>query len=114
VSADIRAEPGKVMVFDDAGALRLAMQMYDPRVAGVISGAGDLTPGLRLGGHLDPATHVPLALAGKVDCKVDAGHGAVEVGDLLTTSSTPGHAMNGDDVTRAFGANVGKALRAPA
>jgi hypothetical protein len=34
----------------------------------------------------------------------------VEVGDLLTTSATPGHAMKAADPARAFGAVLGKAL----
>ena len=54
---------------------------------------------------------MPLALVGKVYCKVDAGHGAIEIGDLLTTSPTPGHAMKAADPMRAFGAVIGKALR---
>jgi hypothetical protein len=53
---------------------------------------------------------LPLALTGKVWCKVDADYGAVEVGDMLTTSSTPGHAMRATDQARAFGAVIGKAL----
>jgi hypothetical protein len=32
------------------------------------------------------------------------------VGDLLTTSPTPGHAMKATDPLRAFGAVLGKAL----
>jgi hypothetical protein len=47
---------------------------------------------------------------GKVFCKVDAQFGAVAVGDLMTTSPTPGHAMKAADPTRAFGAVIGKAL----
>jgi hypothetical protein len=54
---------------------------------------------------------VPLALMGKVYCKVDATRVPVQVGDLLTTSSTPGHAMKATDPLRAFGAVIGKALR---
>jgi hypothetical protein len=42
---------------------------------------------------------------------VDAQYGAIEVGDLLTTSSTPGHAMKTCDPLKAFGAVIGKALR---
>jgi hypothetical protein len=52
----------------------------------------------------------PLALVGKVWCKVDAELAPVTVGDLLTTSSTPGHAMRAEDPARAFGAVLGKAL----
>jgi hypothetical protein len=49
-------------------------------------------------------------MTGKVWCKVDAESGPVQLGDLLTTSSTPGHAMRADDQSRAFGAVIGKAL----
>ncbi len=47
---------------------------------------------------------------GKVYCKVDAQYGAIEIGDLLTTSPTPGYAMKANDPLRAFGAVIGKAL----
>jgi hypothetical protein len=53
----------------------------------------------------------PVALLGKVFCNVDARYGAIEVGDLLTTSPTPGHAMKACDPLKAFGAVIGKALR---
>jgi hypothetical protein len=33
------------------------------------------------------------------------------MGDLLTTSSTPGHAMKAADALKAFGSIIGKALR---
>ena len=46
------------------------------------------------------------------DCKVDADVVPIEVGDLLTTSSTPGHAQRVLDRSRAVGALVGKALKA--
>jgi hypothetical protein len=48
---------------------------------------------------------------GKVACKVDADHGAIAAGDLLTSSPTPGHAMRVADRQAAFGAVIGKALR---
>ena len=51
-----------------------------------------------------------MALAEKVCCKADAHHGSIRVGDLLTTSATPGHAMKATERTRAFGAVLGKAL----
>jgi hypothetical protein len=47
---------------------------------------------------------------GRVYCKVDSRDGAIEVGDLLTTSPTPGHAMKAADPMKAFGAVIGKAL----
>jgi hypothetical protein len=49
---------------------------------------------------------------GKVFCRIDASYGAVQAGDLLTTSPTEGHAMKASDRRRAFGAVLGKALRA--
>ena len=52
-----------------------------------------------------------MALVGKASCKVDAQYAQIEVGDLLTTSSTAGHAMKADDPQKAFGAVLGKALR---
>ena len=48
---------------------------------------------------------------GRAYCKVDAAYSAIEAGDLLTTSATPGHAMKASDPQRAFGAVIGKALR---
>jgi hypothetical protein len=110
VSAAAEAEPGTVMVLDPDGRLRPSSDAYDKKVAGVISGAG----GFRLGIVLDKQHHkedrMPVALMGKAFCKVDAGYAPIEVGDLLTTSSTPGHAMKASDPTKAFGAVIGKAL----
>jgi hypothetical protein len=50
-------------------------------------------------------------LVGRVYCKVDSQYARIQVGDLLTTSSTPGYAMKADDPAKAFGAIVGKALK---
>ena len=49
-------------------------------------------------------------MTGRVWVYVDASFGAVQPGDLLTTSSTPGHAMLASDHGRAFGAVIGKAM----
>lgn len=51
---------------------------------------------------------IPLALVGIVPCKVSAENGPVLPGDLLVTSSTPGHAMR--DNNPKPGTIVGKAL----
>jgi hypothetical protein len=104
-------EPGSVMVIGSAGGLKPCEQAYDRRVAGVISGAGDYRPGIILHKGPDHEQRVPVALTGKVFCKVDATFGAVEVGDLLTTSPISGHAMKASDSSRAFGAILGKALQ---
>jgi hypothetical protein len=105
-----RIEPGSVLVIDDAGQLRESAAAYDRRVAGVVSGGGSFGPGIVLDKQRGLSDRKPVALIGKVYCKVDADAGAVAVGDLLTTAATPGHAMKAADPQRAFGAVIGKAL----
>jgi hypothetical protein len=98
------------IVADDAGRLCRCTEAYDRKVAGIVSGAGALKPGIVLGRDGVAGRSRPIALAGRVNCQVDARYGPVEVGSLLTTSSTPGHAMRAVDERRAFGAVIGKAL----
>jgi len=104
------AGPGDVVVLSPSGGIRRSALPYDRAVAGVVSGAGSFRPGVMLGADRRPARRRPIALVGKVFCKVDARYGAVRVGDLLTSSGTPGHAMVACDQVRAFGAVLGKAL----
>jgi hypothetical protein len=105
------ADPGCVMVLDGNGTLRQCTIAYDHHVVGVLSGAGDYRPGVVLDRHPELKGRAPIALMGKVYCKVDASYAPVEIGDLLTTSPTPGHAMKAADPQKAFGAVIGKALR---
>ncbi len=51
-----------------------------------------------------------VALAGRVPVKVDASYGAIQVGDLLVASATPGRAMRSDNPMP--GTVIGKALEA--
>ncbi len=105
------AEPGTVMVIDEDGALRQCERAYDRKVAGVVSGAGAFKPGIVLDQRAHNEGRTIIALVGKVYCKVDADASPVAVGDLLTTSDTPGHAMKVIDPLKGFGAVIGKALR---
>lgn len=111
----IGADPGTVMVLDDTGGVRMSNTAYDRRVAGVVSGAGGYKPAVILDRqrpeNCQGMERRPLALMGKVYCKVDASNVPIAVGDLLTTSSTPGHAMKAVNPQAAFGAVIGKALR---
>jgi hypothetical protein len=84
---------------------------YDRRVAGVVSGAGDYRPAMVLDQRISSADRIPVALVGKVYCKVDADPAPIAVGDLLTTSWRPGFAMKAIDPAQAFGAVIGKALK---
>jgi len=111
IGSNVTVEPGTVMVLGEEDALFPSQRPYDKRVAGVVSGAGDYKPGIVLDKQQCERNRQPIALLGKVYCKVDAQFGAIEVGDLLTTSPTPGHGMKATDPLKAFGAVIGKALR---
>jgi len=106
--------PGMVVSIDpgSAGDLRVSTEAYDTKVAGVISGANGLSPGMTMrdenGEHVD-GKH-PVAMTGRVWCYVDASELEIKPGDRLTTSNTPGHAMRADDTQRAPGAVIGKAM----
>ena len=107
-----QVQPGMVVEIDPdhPGQLRQAKGVYNRRVAGVVSGANGFPAGAILGnlpGHEDAQ---PIALTGRVYVWCDASPGAIDAGDLLTTSDTPGHAMKVIDYTRAQGAIIGKAM----
>jgi hypothetical protein len=104
-------DPGSVMIVDADGILGLSTAAYDKRVAGVVSGAGSYRPGMVLDKKEESKERLPIGLVGKVYCKVEANSAPIEVGDLLTSSDHPGHAMKACDHNRAFGAVLGKALR---
>ena len=103
--------PGMVMVLDDSGNVRVSQEAYDTRVAGVVSGAGSHKPAVILDHDTSSSDRRPLALMGKAYCLVDATEAPVGIGDLLTTSSVPGHAMKALDPVKAFGSVIGKALQ---
>lgn len=111
VAGDQPPDPGTVVVIDEGGALRESEGAYDKKVAGVVSGAGEYRHGLVLDKRSSKEGRIPVALVGKVYCKVDAQYSPIEVGDLLTTSPTPGHAMKAWEPRKAFGSVIGKALR---
>jgi hypothetical protein len=104
-------EPGTVMVLGADGRLEACGRAYDKRVVGIVSGAEGFRPGIVLDKRSDVPGRRPIALMGKVFCKVDADRGKIEMGDLLTTSPTEGHAMRAESVAAAFGAVIGKAMQ---
>jgi hypothetical protein len=103
---------GAVVVIDEQnpGHLKLSDSPYDTRVAGVVSGANGVNPGIQMQqqGILEGGKNV--ALTGRVYVQADASNGAIRPGDLLTTSTTPGCAMKVSDHLRASGAILGKAM----
>lgn len=113
VQSNDNIKPGMVLAIDpeNPGHLQVSRQAYDRRVAGVVSGAGGVQPGMLMGqeGTLTNG-RFPVAIIGRVYCWVDASYGAIEPGDLLTTSDTPGHAMKVNDYINAQGSIIGKAM----
>lgn len=105
-------EPGMVLMIDAAnpGTLCLAKGAYNKRVAGVVSGANGLPAGSILGHLPGNEDAPPVALSGRVWVWCDATAQAIEPGDMLTTSDTPGHAMAATDASRSHGAIIGKAM----
>jgi hypothetical protein len=111
-SSEGKLEPGTVVVIDTerAGQLKSSSSAYDRKVAGVISGAGGINHGIQMGqdGVMDGENLV--AMTGRVYVKCSAENGAIRPGDLLTTAALVGHAMRAEDVSRSFGAVIGKAM----
>jgi hypothetical protein len=108
-------QPGMVVAIDpeQPGRLRLANKAYDRAVAGIVSGANGIKPGLTMKQEGTLANgSLPVALTGRVYCWADPSNGPIEPGDLLTTSNTPGHAMKVTDYAKAQSAIIGKAMSA--
>ncbi len=97
-------EAGDVVVFDEnLNAVKICDQPNDGRVVGIASGE----PAFILGTN---DQEMPIALCGRVPCKVDADITPIKVGDVLITSSTPGHAQRATDTSASAGRILGKAL----
>ncbi|HWL94247.1 MAG TPA: hypothetical protein VNT79_12010 [Phycisphaerae bacterium] len=108
-------EPGMVVCIDEnnPGKLVISQSAYDTKVAGVVSGAGGVRTGLLMGQRSQEEVDGKnaVALTGRVYCRVDASFGGIKAGDMLTTSSTPGHAMKASDRDRSHGTVIGKAMQ---
>ena len=103
---------GDLLVIDPSTnrVLALAEHPYSTLVAGIYSTKPGVLGSTRTVDEPTAKDEVPLAAVGIVPCKVTAENGAIRVGDLLVTSSTPGHSMKGTDRNKMLGAVVGKAL----
>jgi len=115
ISQNENLQPGMVLSIDpeNPGKLKISNKAYDRCVAGIVSGASDIQPGLilRQKGTITDGQHL-VALTGRVYCFVDASENPVKPGDLLTTSDTPGYAMKVMDSHQSQGAIIGKAMTA--
>ena len=99
-------EAGDVLALDPSnpGAYRRSQRANSSYVAGVVAS----NPGVVLGMDVSRGERALLALVGIVPVKVTDEGGPIEPGDLLVSSSTPGHAMCWDGAGSP--ALIGKAL----
>ncbi len=110
VTGIVSTDPGILL---GSGLKRIAEA--DPEMSAALEIAriaGDRAEESRLWAELEQRfarTHAAIALSGTVPCKVDAGYGSIQVGDLLTVSPTAGHAMRAADPAPQ-GTVLGKAL----
>jgi len=104
---DTGLEAGHIVRMDTnlESGVKKTEKAYDSQVFGVIS----TRPGSLFGGVKNEGIKaVPLALVGRVPVKVNGENGPIEVGDLITSSSTPGIGMK---ATKA-GYIIGRAMTA--
>lgn len=99
-------EPGDVLVVGPDGKLAPSTTAYQPTVVGVYSTRPSYLGNSR---YWDQEGYVPLAVVGVVPVKASTENGAIQPGDLLVASSTPGHAMKATP-NPPTGTVVGKAL----
>jgi len=93
-------EPGDVVAADISikeSVVRSA-EAFQVSVLGIVSTQPHMTMGAdlvfdSLGVRIPGVQATRLALNGRVPCKVTDENGPIEPGDLITSSSTPGHAM---------------------
>ncbi len=110
---DTQLLPGMVVSIDpnNPGGLKLSENVYDKKVAGIISGANNLKTGLTLKQNKTIANgEFPVALTGRVYCYVESLKEEIKPGDLLTTSNIPGYAMKVVNHKKAKGSIIGKAM----
>ena len=103
---------GDLLAIDPTASrhVALAQKPYSTLVAGIYSTKPGLVGTTRTVDESAPQNEIPLAVVGIVPCKVTTENGPIQIGDLLVTSSTLGHAMKGTDRSKMLGAVVGKAL----
>jgi|GEM_PF-2170763 len=111
-------EAGDVVCIDKNVPVRMTrcQMAYDTLVAGIVSDPD--TASMVIGGDTPPESiktvqdKKPIALVGRVTCKVTSAGGPIAIGDMLVTSNEPGCAMKADPKKLGPGMLVGKALEA--
>ncbi len=108
--AETGLEPGDVVCMGLEDIITLCSTSFDVTVVGVYS----TDPGFIAGaGDSDEYEEgkAPIAMMGLVQVKASAENGPIQIGDLLVSAGTPGHAMRCEGVEACFGRTLGKALK---
>ena len=101
--ADQDYPAGTVVEFGGNFEITATTQSHTPRIAGVVS----TNPSYLMNSTLVGEYVLPIALTGRVPCKVS---GTVRKGDQMVASSTPGIAIALDKQLYEPGCVIGKAL----
>ena len=104
--ADMKYEPGTVLVFGGTTEVTISTEEQDTRIAGVVSS----NPAYLMNGGLEGEHVVPVAFTGRVPTKV---LGPCQKGDLMVSSNIEGVATSINNVTADLakpGSVIGKAL----
>ena len=109
-----KVEAGDVVVMDPSreGYVVGCFIQADPMVVGIAAGPGNAcaTPNPSAEDtDVVSKGQAPVVTSGVTRCKVDAGYGPINRGDLLVASPTPGHAMKAPKPAEQ-GTVIGKAL----
>ncbi len=105
-------EAGTLVSIDekDYKNYKMSTKAYQKGLVGIVSGANGVKHGMLLEQDSALAGNTKVAIAGRVYVKATAQNGAIEAGDLLTSSNTSGYAMKASNRKKSFGTIVGKAL----
>jgi len=95
--------PGDVVTIDASlpAGVKKTSKSYDGKALGIVSTAPGITLDDAIG--LGQGRAVPVALAGRIPVKVTTENGRIQIGDLLTSSSTPGVAMKATKAGQIIG-----------
>jgi hypothetical protein len=109
VDNDDHISAGDILAVSDMGGavLTKTKEKYMTSVIGIVTGKALIT----INNSGEEEKIYPVALCGKVICKVDAKSGAIKPGDLIVSSDNPGYGMKGTiDSFGKVGSVIGKAL----
>ncbi len=112
VLADEELDAGSLVIIDNTqdDKLKISEEPYDTRLAGIISGAGGVQPGIVLQQKGVLEGNQLISIWGRVKVKATTENGSIKPGDLLTSSSLKGHVMKATKRKKSRGAIIGRAL----